>query len=161
VDLGQYERLVIGAVEIWIHPESKYKGIDPTDLKVLSDAFRQILIDELEPGYPVVDKAGPKTLYVRLAITGVKLKKKKRGLFGYTPIGFLVSSALDSASKRTSLTEGGIEAELLDASTNERLGVLVDTGVVGAITWQDVEMGLRFYAKRFKARLDSAHGVGQ
>lgn len=164
LDLSQYKRIIIMPVEIWIHPDSKYKGIQPDDLKALADTFRQLLVDELEPAFPVVDKAGSGTLVLRLAITGVKLKKKKRGLLGYTPVGLIVTTAMNAAGKRTSLAEAGIEAELIDASSDERLGVLVDKGI-GAksekLSWEDIEMSLRFYAKRFRGRLDQAHGGAQ
>ena len=124
----------------------------------IADAFRQILVDELEPAYPVVDKAGPQTLLVRLAITGVKLKKKKRGLMGYIPIG-AVAGAVTGAYRKVTLEDVSIEAEVLDASNEERLGVLVDSGIVASTekaTWEDVEMGLRFYAKRFRSRLNES-----
>ena len=94
LDLKRYDRIVINPVEIWIHPDSKYKGIQPDDLKILADNFRRIVVDELEPAYPVVDKPGPGTMVARLAVTGVKLEKKKRGLFGYTPVGFVATSAM-------------------------------------------------------------------
>lgn len=162
-DLGRYNRIVIVPMEIWIHPNSKYKGISPNELKALADRFREILVDELEPAYPVVHKAGPGTMVLRLAITGVKLKKKKRGLFGYTPIGF-VAGAATGTYRKIILKDATIEAELLDAGTSKRLGVLVDTGIAEAtdnISWQDIEKSLRFYAKRFRGRLDKAHANGR
>lgn len=163
LDLKNYDRILLQPVEIWIHPKSKYKGISPDDLKLISDAFIQTLVNELEPTYPVVNKTGPGTLVVRLAITDVKMKKKKRGLLGYTPIGIVVTAAKDAAGKRVSLVEAGIEAELLDGLTGERLGVLVDRGLETSkdkkkkLSWDDIDERLSFYAKRFKARLDAAH----
>ncbi len=163
LDLGRYNRIVILPVEIWIHPNSKYNGISPDELKALADTFREILVDELEPAYPVVDKTGPGTMVVRLAITGIKLKKKKRGLFGYTPIGF-VAGATTGAYRKITLKDATIEAELLDAGTSKRLGVLVDTSIAEAtekMSWKDIEKSLRFYAKRFRGRLDKAHANGR
>lgn len=159
LDLGQYNRVLIMPIEVWIHPDSEYKGINPDDLKALADSFRQILVNELEPAFPVVDKAGPGTLVARLAISGVKLKKKKRGFWGYTPIG-LAAGAVSGTYKKVTLKDVSIEAEILDANSGERLGVLVDSGIVESskkATWEDVEMGLRFYGKRFRGRLDKAH----
>ena len=123
----------------------------------------QTLVDELEPTYPVVSKAGPGTMVVRLAITDVKMKKKKRGLLGYTPIGIVVTAAQDAAGARVSLVDAGIEGELLDALTGERLAVLVDKGLKASkdkdekLSWDDIDQRLRFYAKRFRARLDAAN----
>jgi len=163
LDLSNYDRVIIEPVEIWIHPKSKYKGASPDDLKLISDSFVNSLISELEPAYPVVSKAGPRTMVVRLAITDVKLKKKKRGLLGYTPIGMIVTAAKDMAGSRVSLQSAGIEAELLDAQSGERLAVLVDKGLKAPkdkkekLSWDDIDQRLRFYAKRFRARLDAAN----
>lgn len=163
LDLKNYDRIIFEPVEIWLHPKSKYKGISPDDLKVIGDSFVQTLIDELEPTYPVVSKAGPGTLVVRLAITNVKMKKKKRGLLGYTPIGIVVTAVKDVAGSRVSLIDAGIEAELLDALTGERLAVLADRGITASkkkdekLSWKDIDERLRFYAKRFRARLETAH----
>jgi len=162
IDLKNYSRVIIEPVEIWIHPESEYKGIRPDDLKAIGDSFVQTLMDELEPAYPVVNKAGPGTMVVRLAIIDVKMEKKKRGLLGYTPFGFVVTAVQDAAS-RVSLDNASIEAELLDAVTGERLVVLVDQGLVETtaedekLSWGDIEKRLRFYARRFRARLDAAN----
>jgi len=163
LDLSSYDRVIIAPVEIWIHPKSKYKGSSPDDLKLISDTFINSLVSELEPAYPVVSKAGPGTMLVRLAITDVKMKKKKRGLLGYTPIGIIVTAAKDVAGSRVSLQSAGIEAELLDAQTGERLAVLVDKGLKAPkdkkekLSWDDIDQRLRFYAKRFRARLDAAN----
>jgi len=163
LDLKNYDRIAFEPVEIWIHPKSKYKGISPDDLKLIADSFLKTLVDELEPTYPVVSKAGPGTLRVRLALTNVKLKKKKRGLLGWTPIGIVVTAAKDAAGSRISLVDARIEVELLDAVSGERLGVLVDKGLTASkkkdekLSWDDIEERLRFYAKRFRARLDAAH----
>jgi Protein of unknown function (DUF3313) len=164
VNLGAYNKVAIDPVTIWIHPESEYKGIDPDELKVLADGLRASLIAALEPDYPVVNKLGPGVLGVRLAITNVRLKKKERGLLDYTPIGLVVTSVQDIAGKRISLADAAIEAELLDAKTSERLGVLIDKkpgAREGAeskqLTWDAIRETLDFYSKRFRSRLDEAH----
>ena len=164
LDLNKYNRILIEPVEIWIPPDSRYKGIRPDDLKTLTDTFRQILVDELEPKYPVVSKAGPGTMLLRLAIAGVKLQKGKREVLAHTAIGYVVTFNLNALGKRVSLQNAGIEAELLDANSGERLGVLIDKEV-GAksepLSWEVVEKALRFYAKRFRRSLDRTRGVAK
>ncbi len=39
---------MIDQPEIFIHPDSKYKGMKPDDMKALADGFREILIDEIK-----------------------------------------------------------------------------------------------------------------
>jgi len=162
LDLKKYSNILIEPVEIWLHPDSKYKGIEPDTLKAMADSFAQVLVDELEPEYTVVSSVGKDTLVVRLAIMGLKTKKKKRSLIGYLPVALVAGALNTNALKRVSLVDAGIEAEVLDSTTGERLAVLLDTGIrvpeskskKGKLAWKDIEMSLRFYAKRFKAQLD-------
>jgi hypothetical protein len=164
--LKNYSKIMIDPIEIWIAPESKYKGINPHQLKALAGAFRQIIIDELEPDYPVVSKPGPGVLGLRLAITDLHMKKKKRGLLGYTPAGFVVTTAKNlAAGPKISLVDAVIEAEMLDSQTNERIGALIDRQSATwnqkdkkITTWTEIERNLKFYAKRFRARMDAEHG---
>ena len=171
VDLKKYTKIMIAPIEIWISPQTKYKGIKPDDLKVLADTFRQAVVDALEPTYPVVNKSGPDVLGIRLAITNVYITKKKRGLLGYTPIGFAVSTATKAIGDNMSLQEAVIEAELLDSESNERLGALMDQqsktakkkGSIGATkkgktSWDEIEQTLKFYAERFRGKMDTDHG---
>jgi len=127
VSLGAYNKIVISPIEIWYHPNTKYKGVSPDEMKVLADTFASILTNELEPDYPVVGSHGKGVLIVRLAITNLKMKKKKRGLLGYMPIGTAITALKDVAGKRITLSDATIEAELLDGESGERLGTLVDS----------------------------------
>jgi len=45
----------------------------------------------------VVHEPGPGIMYVRFAVTNLYLKKKKRGLLSYTPMGFVVHSTMQAA----------------------------------------------------------------
>jgi len=159
--LAKYNRIAIAPVEIWFHPDSRYKGIDPDQLKAITDAMRSAIVDALEPRYPVVDKLGTGVLQVRLAITDVNLQKKKRGLLSFTPIGLAVTAAKDSAGKRISMAGAALEAELHDAVSGERVGALLDRKPKDAteekLSWGAIENTLKFYAQRFRARLDEAH----
>jgi hypothetical protein len=174
LDLKPYSKIMIDPIEIWIAPDSKYKGIKPDDMKILADTFRQTIVDALEPTYPVVSKPGPDVLGIRVAITNVYMTKKKRGLLGYTPAGLVVSTAVKAVGDNMSLQDAIIEAELLDSLKNERLGVLIDQqsktvkkkaslGKLsavqkGATSWEAIEESLKFYSNRFRAKMDAEHG---
>jgi hypothetical protein len=163
-DLKPYTKILIDPIEIWVAPDSKYKGIKPDEMKSLADALRQALVDALEPEYPVVSKPGPGVLGVRLAITNVHLTKKKRGLLGYTPVGLVVTTGMAMAGMNINLHSATIEAEVLDAQSNERLGALIDrqpdveAKAKAKISWEGIESTLKFYATRFRARLDAERG---
>lgn len=160
-DLKQFTKVMLEPIEIWVHEESPYKGINADDIRAVSERLVEVMQEELEPDYPVVSRAGAGVAVARIAISGVKLKKKKRGLLGYTPIGFVATTAMDAAGKRLSLVDGTIEAEVLDGASGERVAVLVDFSFEkgeGDQDWGDLEARLRLYASRFRAQLDLAHG---
>lgn len=162
VSLGAYDKIAIAPIEIWYHPNTKYKGVSPDEMKVLADTFASIITNELEPEYPVVNSTGKGVLVVRLAITDLMMKKKKRGLLGYTPIGAGVTLLKDAAGARIKLSDAMIEAELIDGESGEKLGMLVDD-ISKSVnknekpSWESVEKALTFYAKRFRSRLDAEH----
>jgi len=161
VDLGKYNKIAIAPIEIWYHPQTAYKGISPDDLKLLADSFRELIVKALEPDYPVVGSAGADVLVVHMAITNVKMKKKKRSLLNYTPGGFALYTLKDAAGANIILQDAVIEAELLDSTTGERLGTLVDrqksTAKKGKASWKEIEKALSFYAQRFRKRMDADH----
>jgi uncharacterized protein DUF3313 len=158
--LANYDKVVISPIEIFYHPNTKYKGVSPDEMKVLADSFVSIITNELEPDYPTVGSSGKGVLVLRLAITNLKMKKKKRSLFGYMPIGAAVTAIQGAAGKRIILSEATIEAELLDGESGERLGTLIDNlsesvGKDEKPSWGSLEKALTFYAKRFRSRLDA------
>lgn len=161
-DPSRYQRVMLDPVIIYLHPDSEDKGIDADTMKAVSDGLHQALVEVLEPAYPVVTHPNDATVQVRIAVTGVKMKKKSRGLLGYTPIGFVVTAAQDAAGKRIELDEAGLEIEVLDANTGERqlVAVMADAlkGDDGrkAGSWDAVEARLKALAERFRARLEAA-----
>lgn len=162
VNLGDYDKIMIVPIEILLADDSKYKGFSPDDLKAITDELYRVFLNNLEPDYPVVSRPGKGVLTVRLAITNVYAKKKKRGLLGYIPVAAVVGAATGEYRK-IHLKDATIEAEILDAGSQDQLGVLIDklpvaTGGAEETSWDDISKALDFYAKRFRSRLDEEHG---
>jgi len=161
LNLRNYNKVAIAPVEIWIHPDSSYKGVQANSVKAISDQLRQVLVSTLEPDYPVVNQAGNKTIAVRLAVTGIKLKKKKGGFLSYMPIGMAVAAVQDETLSKTTLSDAIIEADLIDGRTGERIAALVDRNMAVDLSgesqsWNEVEKVFEYYAKRFKKSLDES-----
>jgi len=97
---------------------------------------------------------------MRAALTNVKLAKKKRGLLGYTPIGLVATAVANAAGTRISLKDAALEIEMLDSTTGERLGVLVDKAPTTpggeTLSWDSINEVFKFYAERFKTRMLAA-----
>ena len=165
MNLSKYDRILLEPVILAYHPNSKYKGIDPDQLKAITDSLAVILKEELESDYPFVSTPGPTTLQVRLAITNIYAKKKKKGLFSYTPIGLVTSGVKSISGKSTNVTlkHAVFEGEIYDSVSGDRLAAVTDRLTepykgqdnVDSMTWGDIRDILRVYAKRFHERLKS------
>ena len=159
-DRSAYGKVMFSPITIFMHPESEYQGLDPDQISALSTGFIDILIEELEPDIPVVDKPGKGVLVARIAITNLRAKKKDRVVFSLIP-GLSIRAGQKSAGKNLKLNDAVLEIEVLDGETGERLAVLVDSQALAdkkgnaEQSWAGIESSLKFYAKRFKARLES------
>lgn len=150
----------IDPILIWYAKDSTYQGIDPNELAAVANNFRRDITKSLEPAYPVVDSGGPDVLELRVALTNVVAEKKKRGLLGYTPVGFVVGAAKDAATAgpKLNISSATVEAELLDAN-GKQLAVVVDPLVTDgskteAMTWSDLGKVMDAAGKRLRARMD-------
>jgi hypothetical protein len=162
LDRTQYTKVMIEPITVFIADDSEYKGLTADELKAIADGFANSLIKTLEPEVPVVSQPGAGVLNVRVALTNVHMAKKKRGLLGYTPIGFVVTAAQDAAGGRISLKDAVLEMEFIDSKSYERVGVLVDkmptTADKKELSWDSISATFDFYANRFKSRLHAAPG---
>lgn len=164
-----YNKILLGRIEIFIAPDSKYKGIDADQMKILVDSMRAVMIEALEPDYPVVSIAGPGVMGARIAITNLYLGKPKHKFGQYSPIGLLASGAKKitgkSKPKNFTLKEASVEAVMFDSLTGERMAVRLDTkplrsidGKSKELSWEAIEASLRVYGKRFRERVEQVRG---
>jgi hypothetical protein len=165
----QYTAIMVDQPEVFIHPDSKYKGMKPDDMKIIADALREKVTAELKGGYPIVDKPGPNVLYVRLAVGDLMVQKKKRPILAYIPVGAVVYAAKNLASEVTSKVDVKnmkIEGEVLDSVTLEQLAVMtasrgaLSTASAGKTTepvsWTTLNDLFGLVGKRMRCRLDNA-----
>lgn len=155
---SEYDRFIIEDIEIFIHPGSDYQGVDPVELLAVTELLRLHLIDALEPRYPVVNKPGPGVAHVRMAITGVKLKKRDdlvKGAFGTLPYGRAINRW---RTPMVQLDEASMEMEILDSSTGKHLGLAIDPAALrhgkGKPNWESMDESFKFYASRMRQRMD-------
>ncbi len=161
--MANYTAVMIDQPEIFIAPNSKYKGIKPDDMKVLADAFRTSMSQSLAQDFMIVEQAGPNVLYVRFAITNLQLKKKKKGLLSYTPVG-LVAGAAKSAltsdiTKKIDLKGLVMEMEVLDSNSEQQLAAAVEVrsgSKEEPASWAELEAMIGVYAQRMRCTLDNA-----
>ena len=157
---------MIDQPELVIASDSKYKGIKPDDAKAVADAMRKALSDAVTKNgrVKVVDKPGPEVLYVRLAASNVHLKKKSRGILGYTPAGFVVGSAVSAGQEmeqKIILQDMTLELEILDSQTETVMAAVVDEIEAGkkakaSDSWMKEHTVMAYWATRFNCRLENS-----
>ena len=164
--LADYDKFLFDPVEIFLAPDSPYKGINSTQMQAISATMRAVMVKALEPDYPVVSQPGKGVARVSIAIANLSVTKKKRKLIGYTPVGLAVGGIRQVADALSNISIEGatVEAEFVDTQTGERVGVRVATkpfaqGGVGesAMSWEALETAFEFYAKNVRAKFDEAH----
>lgn len=125
--IGQrYDSVLVDQPEIFMADDSKYKGAKPDHLKQLADTARLAMMERIEAGgWPIADGPGPNVVYIRWAISDLYLKKKKRGILSYTPVGFVVHSTRQAAVrdlwKKIDIVELGLKIEWTDSVSGEVL----------------------------------------
>ena len=161
--MTNYTAVMIDQPEIFIASNSKYKGMKPDDMKALADAFRSSMAQAFAGTYMVVDQAGPNVLYLRFAISNLQLKKHKRGLFGYTPIGFVAGAAKSAMTsditKKIDLKGLTMEMEVLGSNGKEQLAAVVETRSGKKdepASWDELEALIDVYSQRVVCNLDNA-----
>ena len=123
---AKYVAVMVDQPVIFIHPDSPYKGIKPDELKLLADSYREAVATKLAMVHPVVDQPVPNTIRIRLALTGLYLKKKGRPWYGWLgPVAITAHTIKGALGQKYSLVEATVEAEGIDNDTGQRLAVVV------------------------------------
>lgn len=145
--LKPYNKVLLSPIEVWINNDASYKGINPDELKVITDYFATAIKNKLGSMYPVVAAPGPGVLHLRIAITNVNRSKPKRQWSG----------------KGVNLYEATVEMEVLDSMTEERLVAAIDTHKTDKIkekeddvSWKPIREILDYWADRMRAHLDES-----
>jgi hypothetical protein len=125
----KYTKVMLDEPEVFLSPDSPYKGAKPQDLAAISGLVRNAAATALKQrGYALVDEPGSDTLYIRVAVTDVQIVKKHRSLLAYTPVGFVVDTgvkALQDFMGKYDLLDVALEVEFLDSVEQKSLAAAV------------------------------------
>ena len=162
-DFKPYQQILLDPVEIWASPTSQYKGASPDALKKMSDSFNSSFRKALQPGYTLVDKAGPGVLHIKIAITGINLVAPDSKPTDFLPVVFVFRTATGASSAKDVVLTAEMQA--LDANNNV-VAAAVATGTgdktveeKAAITWKDLQTITDKWAAGLRSSLDVARGV--
>jgi len=152
-DRTKYSKVMVGGATVYFSDDSKTKQIDPDLLKAVTDELEKIVADSLGRYVEVVTEPGPGVALVNVAIVDLKMKNKKRGLLGYTPVGFVVTSAANAAGARLTMAGARIQAETVDSVTGAVLTLsqvdeIQQLDADKEMTWDDIKLTLQSFAHR-------------
>ncbi len=167
--LDDFNAIMVDQPEILIAADSKYKGAKPDALKQLADIMRMALMERLEAGgYRVTDQPGQGVLFLHWALTDLYLKKKKRSILTYSPLGQVVhysrQAAIKDLWKKIDIVEMTVELEMVDSGTGEILAAGVDssghrktkTEEQDLVTWEELDAQMSTIGERVRCRMDNA-----
>ncbi len=160
--MANYSAVMIDQPEIFVSPDSQYKGMKPDDMKQLADAFRNSMVQELVETYTIVDQPGPNVLHLRFAFSNLQVKKQRRRLMSYSPIGLVanaVKSAVTDITSKIDLKGITVEMEVLDSTTEEQFAAMLQIRAdteEEPTSWEEVEALIVVYAQRLRCNLDNA-----
>jgi hypothetical protein len=159
-----YDKIVIDPVTIWTSED--LAKVPPEDLQLLADYLDASLRHHLEKDYKIVDRPEAGALRLRVAITDAKGARAVVNTVSKIVPQLRLLTTVGGLATDTQLLVGraGVEAELLDSVTDERLAAAVDRRAGtkalrgGVSTWADVQNAFDFWSEKLRTRLAELRG---
>ncbi len=160
IDFAKYKKLMVDQVTFFLKDDAKYKGIQPEDIKELTEAFDNAVRENIGKYYELADQPGPDVVRIRVAITDlVPGKPGVSAVSTVLPIGLGLSIVKKAVTgKHTGVGETSMEMEVVDSLTNERFAAAIDEHSGGKLSglkkWGSAEEAFKFWTERIRKRLD-------
>jgi len=160
-NLRGYFAIVVDPIEVYVSTDADEKKVNQDSRKALTTYFQHALTTAVSDAFPMVDKPGPLTLRLRVALVGVDVG-------GQVAAGG-VSADAKPLENALNIGKLGVEMELVDSETGERIAAAVDRAnlgagaEIGAVNFSREEKfaaardAFDEWASRLRAFLDSAH----
>jgi len=158
---ARYTKIKIDPVTIWTSGDSTVASVSGADRQLLADYLDASLRNSLQQNYTLVDRAEANTLRLRVAITDAKGARVALNTVSKIVPQLRLLTTVGGLATDTQLLVGraGVEAEILDGVTDERLAAAVDRRAGtkalrgGVSTWSDVENAFDYWSERLRTRL--------
>ena len=165
-EMAAVQAIVIPQPELFLSPDSEYRGMKPDDMKMITDSMRQIFAETFAESYQIANSPGPNTLVLELAFSNLHLKKKPRvPVVGWLPPAYVLTSLkrklLDDFADNVLLTELVWEGQIRDSQSGEILGqVLLQLGDRANkkefTSWDELILAVAVAAERLRCRFENA-----
>ncbi len=158
---ARYNKIMIDPVTIWTSGDSTVANVPEEDRQLLADYLDASLRNSLRQDYTIVDRPEPGTLRLRVAITDAKGAKAVLNTISKVIPQLRLLTTVGGLASGTQVLVGraGVEGEIQDSLTNERLMAAVDSRAGtkalrgGVSTWADVENAFDYWSNRLRTRL--------
>lgn len=165
-DFSKYDKVLIDDVTVWRDADSDPADVPAEQIRALAAQLNAAVVDNLKEDYQIVHVAGPGTMRIRLAITEAAESWVVMDTISTVVIHSRIISEIKklATGTHTYVGKAGIEGEILDAQTGERLAAAVDRRVGGKSfqgvqsSWDDVKAALEYWAGRLRVRLRELRG---
>ncbi len=159
--IARFNQVMIDQPEVIIAADSKYRGAKPQDTLAVAETLRAGMVQGIGDRFPVVNAPGDGAALMSWAVSNVYLKKRKRGLLNYTPVGAVAYGARQMASDvvdKTRAYDVVLEFEMTDSVTGEVLfAAIVDLSEAGEQVEFDSLLSLAYgFGQRLGCRLNNA-----
>jgi hypothetical protein len=150
--LSGYDEFIVDPVIVHFHDAEKAKKLDPDAVRELADHLRSEIVTALVDGYSVVTQRGPRVARVRIALTDIR---HDTSVLNILPPARVSGVGLGGAS---------MEAEVVDSQSGEQIAAAIHTqkgkrlSLDGFQKSSSAKAVMKDWAKRFRKRLDEAHG---
>jgi len=123
-NLHGYLAIMVDPIEIYIATNADENKVPESSRTAVANYFRYALTKAVSDAYPVVDAPGPLVLRLRAALIGIDSG------------GAVAANDLPADSKplaqALNIGKVGVEMELVDSETGERVAAMVDKATLGA-----------------------------
>lgn len=167
LNLAKYHKVIIDPITFMAQADSDASKLPQEEIQNLADRLYIAIQNHLQGDYEQVQTPGPDVLRIKAAITDARGSKVAMNVVTtIIPQINMVSKVSGLATDTTVFVgKAGVEAEVVDSLTNERLIAAVDEragaktlrGLGG--TWKDVQEAYDFWAQRLKERLAEFRGA--
>jgi hypothetical protein len=164
-DFSRYDKIKLDPVMVWTRSKSGLSALPAEEVQSLVDHLDASLRESLARDYSLVERPGPGVMRLRVAITEADGAPAVMGtVSGAGPGAHLIQGARKLATGTSTFVDrAGVEAELLDSQTDERLAAAIDRRVVqtSAESWDDINQMFDFWADKLAERLKAARSANR
>lgn len=160
-NLRSYIAIIVDPIEVYVATNADEKKVNEDSRKALTNYFQHALSMAVSDAFPMADRPGPLTLRLRVALVGVDV--------GGAVAAADVSADAKPLANALNIAKLGVEMELVDSETGDRIAAAVDRAnlgagaEIGAVNFSREEKfaaareAFDEWAGRLRAFLDSAH----